>query len=349
MNQLALAVLTTLSLAKVEAATGNVNVDVVVSGNDGSGKRNVTGTIDGKFDISKSNFNQEGRDSVSGKKFDLKINTSKSNKQLEIRSRNGAHGGRFILNVQGIPFIRAGTWNKNGLDFDGESFRVALLRLSEVLPANETARNANNFIRLVGQKWSEIRVESSVVAGVSITQFSSSVIVGKCNITLKGMISDQVAQSTEGNTTTTMTPLRFKYGIEVDNFPFTHGGNLHLLKSIRSRQADFQNTNNTVTTNAGTFEWTGDVVVDGKNVAVSSSRITGDASVIISTSDNSGKEDSHQDSDNGVENLFAFNLGQGATIYWDPSLNLEAQSAQQSSSNSLAMGITAVVGALLLF
>jgi len=339
-------------LAKVvkrEQGSGNVNVNVDVSVSGGSGKRNITGIINGNFDVSKSDFNHDGKDSVSGKTFVLQTDTSNSNKQLLIRSRTVGHGARFILNVQGIPFIRAGTWNKNGNDFDGESFRVALLRLAEVLPANETARTSTNFIRLVDQKWSDIAVSTSVVGGVTITQFSSSTFIRGCNITLKGMVSDQVAQSTEGNQTSILTPLRFKYGIEVDNFPFQHGGSLNLVKSVRSRQAVFNKSNNTVSTDSGTFEWTGNVIVDGQTVAVTSTTVDGDTSVILSGNDNSGGEDSHEKNDNGVENLFAFNLGSGATIYWDPSLNLEAQSAQQSSSSSLAMGIIAVVGAFLLF
>jgi len=321
------------------------NVNIVVS-NSGSGK-NITGSIDGKIVIQRDDFNQDGKGIINGKKFVIQTNKSNNNKQLEVRSRVGNNGGIFILNTQGIPFIRAGTWNKNGNEFDSSSFRVALLRLAEVLPANETARSATNFIGLIGRTWSDIRVDTSVVDSVTITTFSTSVMVGNCNITLKGMISDQVAQTTDNNQTSTITPLRFKYGIEVDNFPFTHGGDLHLVKSVRSRQADF-NLNNTVTTDAGTFEWTGNVIVDNKVVVVTSAKVDGETTVFLKT-DTSGSGDSHENGDGGIENLVAFNLGHGASIYWDPSLNLEAQSAQQSSSNALAMGITAVVGALLLF
>eukprot|EP00834_Sanchytrium_tribonematis_P003914 NODE_170_length_14437_cov_1.447273.p4 type:complete len:340 gc:universal NODE_170_length_14437_cov_1.447273:8608-9627(+) len=338
MNQLTLALLTTMSFAKViEKRSEGV-----------SGKSEDGNSL--KF--SKGEFKDKGKDAVGGKKFEIEFETD-SNKKLEIKSRNGNIGGRFLMNLEGIPFIRAGIWNKHGGGFDKDSFRVSLLRIAEVA-SNETAATATNYIRLTGKKnnWSKIQTQKSVTSdGISIYQFSTSLLVGSCNITLTALYADQIASAVQNNQSSTLTPLRFKYGIQVDKFPFTHGGSLVLVKSVKSTKVD-KDSDSTVSTNSGTFEWSGNVTVDGVTKLVKASKLDVPLNSIISSGDHSEDGDSDGKSDD-LESLYGFDLGSGKSINWDPSLNLESAVASTDNTGSSSamlssIQIIALAGAILL-
>ena len=138
------------------------------------------------------------------------------------------------MNTKGIPFIRAGVWNKQGGSFDGDSFRVALLGLAETTQTI-SAKQSTNVIKFTNQKWSQIQKTESAMNGVVVTKFSTYLNVSGCNITLTAMMSNQAATVVELNQTSTLTPLRFKYGIQIDDFPFKNNGNVTIIKTIRSK------------------------------------------------------------------------------------------------------------------
>ena len=253
---------------------------------------------------------------------DLQSSIHNSLRKALVTANNQDKTSGFVFNLNGVPFIRGGHWNQTASGFAGDSFRVSFLRVAEV-PEGSTVEDSVNFIDLTGksQAWSPIeQKELSSEGGVVVQYFSSSLQTDKGLVTISAMISNKVLQTSEGTQTSVLTPFRLKYNIEVDNFGF-QSDNSHLVILKRVDTMDVQGAYNgsIATTNGGKFQWSESVLVDDQILKV------GVMSAMKPASDQN-VEDESEDFDGSAHDtskFMAFDVGRGAKVVWDPSLNLQ--------------------------
>jgi len=228
-----------------------------------------------------------------------------------------------VFNLNGVPFIRGGHWNQTSTGFTGDSFRVSFLRVAEV-PQGTKVEDATNYIDLSGQSqaWSPIELkELDGDAGVVVQYFSSHLQTDKGQVTISAMISNKVLQTSDRNQTAVLTPFRLKYNIEVDNFNY-QGDNSHLVIVKRVDTMDVQGAYNgsLATTNGGKFQWSETVLNDGQVLKVGTMSVSNNAFT------DQSNEDAAEDFDANTQDtskFMAFDVGRGAQVIWDPSLNLQ--------------------------